>query len=308
MVLYKIKANIQKNKAGEFAKWLPSHTQEVLESPGFKRAKTWKTSDPDSDRLSWMIQYEVASHEALDQYLKEKAPTFQEKRAELFGDTLSIESTVHKDVKEVEKKDDGRPPMSDFPKVYCPFIRQIFPVSQSQWKRCGRRYQLKKPEVYLAVNRINPGYEWVFEDPNTIAVEKLDGTNVKVMMEQGRIAAIQNRKNVIDPNLVAKGPRFIIDGIVNAAMNNKLPLDGQHVGEVIGPKLQGNPYQLDNHEWFDFERSITELRYTSFEKHERTYENWSSWFENHLHSRLFLKRARKTGSSERVFAEGVIFL
>jgi len=30
----------------------------------------------------------------------------------------------------------------------------------------GRKLQLRTPEVYLVVNEINPGYEWVFENEN----------------------------------------------------------------------------------------------------------------------------------------------
>ncbi len=82
--------------------------------------------------------------------------------------------------------------LSDFPKIYCPFIRQPFPVNKDQWKKAGSRLQLRKPEVYLAVNRVSPGYEWVFEDPETIAVEKLNGSNVKLLTEAGRLLAVQN--------------------------------------------------------------------------------------------------------------------
>ena len=84
-------------------------------------------------------------------------------------------------------------------------------------------------------------------------------------------------------------------------------MDGEQDGEVIGPKLQGNPYKLDVHEWYPFDLSITNLRYKSFDEHDRNYENWSTWFKDHLYSRLFTKRASKKGLDEKVFAEGVIF-
>jgi hypothetical protein len=38
----------------------------------------------------------------------------------------------------------------------------------------------------------------VFEDSETIAVEKLNGTNIKLKTEKGRLVALQNRKNVED--------------------------------------------------------------------------------------------------------------
>lgn len=40
------------------------------------------------------------------------------------------------------------------------------------------------------IDRVNPGYEWVFEDEETIAVEKLNGTNVKLLTEGGRLIAL----------------------------------------------------------------------------------------------------------------------
>lgn len=197
--------------------------------------------------------------------------------------------------------------MTDFPKIHCPFIRQTFPVNPDDWKKHGSRLQLRQPEVYLVVKRINPGYEWVFEDPETIAVEKLNGTNVKILTEKGRLVAVQNRKNVIDPLQVMKGKTFLIEGIFQSIGKGYVKEDGEQAGEVIGPKLQGNPYRLTVHEWYPFERAIEALRYKSFHEHDRTFENWSSWFKEGLHSRYFTKRASKLGLDEKVMAEGVVF-
>lgn len=197
--------------------------------------------------------------------------------------------------------------LSDFPKLHCPFIRQTFKVNKDDWKQRGRQFQLREPEAYLVVNRVNPGYEWVFEDSETIAVEKLDGTNVKILTENGRLAVVQNRLNIIDPLQVIKGKTFIVEGIFQAIGKDYVKTDGEQVGEVIGPKLQGNPYKLDVHIWYPFEKSISDLRYKSFHEHDRTFDNWSSWFKTGLVSRFFTKRASKFGLSEVVMAEGVIF-
>lgn len=198
-------------------------------------------------------------------------------------------------------------PLSDFPKIQCPFIRQTFKVDRSQWKRHRSRLQLREPEVYLAVDRVNPGYEWVFDDPDTIAVEKLDGTNVKILTEKGRLVAVQNRLNVIDPLQVMKGKTFIIEGIFQAIGKGYVHEEGEQAGEVIGPKLQGNPYQLAVHEWYPFERSLTGLSYRSFHEHERTFDNWSAWFKDYLISRYYTKRFKKSQAKETVMAEGVVF-
>lgn len=200
-----------------------------------------------------------------------------------------------------------QPTLTDFPKIYCPFFRQTFKVNRGQWKEHGSKLGLRNAEVYLVVNQVNPGFEWVFDDPDTIAVEKLDGTNVKIKTEGGRLTAVQNRLNVIDPLQIMSGPTFIIEGIFQAIGKGYVAKDGEQAGEVIGPKLQGNPYKLDTHLWYPFARAVTDLSYRSFHEHERTFENWSSWFKEGLWSRFFTKRASKLGLSEKVFAEGVVF-
>jgi hypothetical protein len=199
------------------------------------------------------------------------------------------------------------PILSDFPKVSCPFIRQTFKVSHDDWKRHGSKLKLRTPEAYLVVNQVNPGYEWVFEDPETIAIEKLDGANVKIFTEKGRLTVVQNRLNLVDPLQIMSGKTFIIEGIFQAMGKSYVKLDGEQVGEVIGPKLQGNPYKLDTHLWVPFERAITDLRYKSFHEHERTFENWSNWFRTGLASRFYAKRASKLGLTDTVMAEGIIF-
>jgi len=197
--------------------------------------------------------------------------------------------------------------MSDFPKMQCPFIRQTFKVNIEQWKKFGSKLQLREPEAYLVVDRVNPGYEWVFEDEDTIAVEKLNGSNVKILTKAGRLVAVQNRLNVIDPLQVMKGKTFIIEGIFRAIGKGYVKLDGEQAGELIGPKLQGNPYKLDMHEWYPFEKSISALAYRSFDEHERNFDNWSAWFKDWLISRYFTKQSKMGTTKEKVMAEGVVF-
>lgn len=199
------------------------------------------------------------------------------------------------------------PLLTDYPKLECPFLRQTFKVDREQWKTHGSRLKLREPEVYLVVDRVNSGYEWVFEDEDTIAVEKLDGTNVKILTDKGRLVCVQNRKNPIDPLQVMKGKTFIIEGIFQSIGKDYVLESGEQAGEVIGPKLQGNPYKLNVHEWYPFEKSIADLRYKSFHEHARNFDNWSAWFKDYLFSRYFTKRASKLGLKEQVFAEGVVF-
>ncbi len=197
--------------------------------------------------------------------------------------------------------------LSDFPKIYCPFLRQTFAVDHEDWKKNGSRLGLRDPKAYLVVNRITPDYEWVFEDPETIAVEKLNGTNIKIYTEKGRLVAVQNRKNNIDPLQILHGKTFIMEGIFQSIGKGYVEENGEQAGELIGPKVQGNPYKLLVHEWYSFEKAIKDLRYKSFHEHERTFDNWSSWFQEGLVSRYFTKRASKLGLDEKVMAEGVVF-
>ena len=197
--------------------------------------------------------------------------------------------------------------LTDFPKIDCPLIRRTCKVNRDDFRKKGRKFNLRNPDVYLVIDKINPGYEWVFEDEDTFAVEKLDGTNIKLKTENGRLVALQNRKNVIDPLQIIKGKNFIIEGIFRSVGKGYVQADGEQAGELIGPKVQGNPYKLDFHEWYPFEKAIAHLRYRSFHEHDRTFDNWSSWFKDWLVSRLYAKNASKKGVSDKVFAEGVVF-
>ncbi len=197
--------------------------------------------------------------------------------------------------------------LTDFPKIYCPFIRQTFKVDEDDFRRSGSKFGLRLPEAYLVVDRVTPGYEWVFEDSETIAIEKLNGTNIKIKTEKGRLVALQNRKNVIDPLQIVKGKTFLIEGVINSAAKDLVKEDGEQAGELIGPKLQGNPYKLEHHLWYPFDKAINDLSYRSFHEHERNFDNWDAWFKDHLLSRFVIKKTKPGAEKDKVFAEGVVF-
>jgi len=196
--------------------------------------------------------------------------------------------------------------LTDFPKIECPFIRKNHPISKEQFQDYRKKYNLRESQLYLVTKEVNPGYEWVFAEPDTIAVEKLDGTNVKVLIENKRIVHVQNRMNVIDLLSIESSKFQFSDGIFNAAGKGYFTANGEYVGELLGPKINANHYKLPSHEWYPFERAISSLKYKSFNEHERTFENLSTWFKNYLFS-LFYAKKHNLPINEAIYAEGVVF-
>ena len=66
----------------------------------------------------------------------------------------------------------------DMPKLESPFKREII------------------NGIYVCVPQIADGYDWVFEE-GVVAVEKLDGTNISIEVQDGQIINLRNRKNII---------------------------------------------------------------------------------------------------------------
>lgn len=201
--------------------------------------------------------------------------------------------------------------LNDFEKLHCPFVRKIFPISQEDFKQYRYEYNIRTPELYLAINEVNSGYEWVFEDKETIAVEKLDGSNFCIRTENSYVVEVQNRDNIIETSLkLNKVNGFYLgamEGILSAIKKGYLKDNYIQYGELLGPEIQGNPYKLDKHILYPFEKTIGSLRYKSFNNYEPTYENLSNWFKTHLKS-LFYSRVHNIPIKDcDIFSEGVIF-
>ena len=147
-------------------------------------------------------------------------------------------------------------------------------------------------------------YDLEIEDnPNYFAHQILvHNSNVKLKTENGRLISLMNRKNLIDPLQIMKGKTFIIEGVFRAVQKGYIEENGEQAGEMIGPKIQSNPYNLDNHIWYPFTKAVKHLSYRSFYEHDRTFDNWSSWFKDYLISRFAAKLGEKN-----VMAEGIVF-
>ena len=172
--------------------------------------------------------------------------------------------------------------IKDMPKLQSPFVRKF-----------------NDKHEYVVIDEINPGYEWVFEDPEVIAVEKLDGTNVSIIINENSITDVFNRTVRIP--FINKGKQFIIEGVQNAYERGYLKFlpNGQHFGEVIGPKLQKNPYKLEKHLFVPFSKLQKKYKYKSWGKYPKDFESISEWFKD-----LKPLFGRKYNSD---YVEGIVF-
>ena len=174
--------------------------------------------------------------------------------------------------------------INDFPKLESPFVRKEINGN------------------YIVTPEIAPGFEWVFSDENVIATEKLHGTNVSIIMEDGIIKSIFNRTERIP--FFNKGKKHITQGLLNSYERGYMDMleDGQHFGELIGEKVNGNPHKINGNLWIPFNTYCkNSLRYKSWGKYPKTFESISEWFKT-LMPLYALKRGDKDG-----FVEGVVF-
>jgi len=119
----------------------------------------------------------------------------------------------------------------DMPKLSCPYERETI------------------NKTYQVVPKLKPEFEWIFTD-DCLAVDKLDGTNVSVVVGDNQIKNIYNRTARIN---IWKSKDWFYNGVRHSIesknFNPDFLNDGQYFGELIGPKIQGNPYQLEKPRW-----------------------------------------------------------
>jgi len=179
--------------------------------------------------------------------------------------------------------------INDMPKLLSPFKRIM--------TDSGR---------YIVTPVIEPGYEWVFDDDSVLAIEKLDGTNVSIIIEKGKITRIFNRTGEIP--FFGSGKRFIIEAIMNSYERGYCNFtDGQYFGECIGPKIQGNPYNLKEPIWLPFDSYCKKnLKYKSWGKYPKDFETISEWFKELLPLYNLHMHGNPDKKTEH-FVEGVVF-
>jgi len=178
-----------------------------------------------------------------------------------------------------------------------------FPKLESIFKR-------KKNDKgdYVVTSEVNEGFEWVFEgkEDEVLATEKLDGTDVSIVIENGMITSIWNRTARIP--FFCKGKEFIVEAIIESFKRGYTELpDGQWFGEVIGEKLNGNPLEIKGHIWIPFNTYCREhLSYRSWHNYPKTYDNIKKWFLSDIKDGgIFSLFMKKRGIDKK--PEGIVF-
>lgn len=172
----------------------------------------------------------------------------------------------------------------------------------------GKVKGITKPKDYEATSQM---YDLTIDNhSNYFAGGVLvHNSNVSVVIEGGNITAVFNRKNRIPAFNSSK--QWITKGILNSINRDYLNLkDGQWYGELVGPNVNGNPYDLDEHLWIPFQRySWKHLEYKSWGKYPKNFDTISRWFKEDLIPLFYSKihgvsfdEARENG-----FVEGIVF-
>jgi hypothetical protein len=178
--------------------------------------------------------------------------------------------------------------INDMPKLECPFVRKIIDGN------------------YIVTPEITPGYEWVFEDESVMAIEKLHGTNVSILIQDGIVTSCWNRTERIP--FFNKGKAHIIQGILESYQKGYLEFlpDGQHFGELIGEKINGNPYKIKGNLWLPFESYCQgHLKYKSWGKYPKDFETISNWFKELIP--LYACMVQGEEGRKNGFVEGIVF-
>lgn len=106
-----------------------------------------------------------------------------------------------------------------------------------------------------------------FDFDNSIATEKLDGTNIRVTVRNHDVVRVEKRRNptkfqkekgIVDPwyvdaNESDSADSYIFDAVSNTDFSS-VP-DGEWSAEALGEKIQGNPLNLVGHTLFIFSLS-----------------------------------------------------
>jgi len=180
-------------------------------------------------------------------------------------------------------------------------IASNMPKLESPYKREQR--QVTSSKYYVVKDEIDIDHMWVFEDPEVYAMEKLDGTNVSVIMEKGEILEVWNRKNkTYQEKTWIEGFDHIKLGIENSLEYITSLPDGQHFGELIGIGVQKNPMDIPDKKWISF---------NTFGKDNLVYDEWKNVEKNFSAISDFMKNLKSkyyalNHDGKEEYAEGIV--
>lgn len=190
-----------------------------------------------------------------------------------------------------------------------------FPKVQSPFKR-----EKDTSNNYLVTDNIKEDFRWVFERADEVeAVEKIHGTNIAVKITNSEIESLATRLGNRDMQKVdVFGDRkhhYVTRGVQNSLNRGYLDTDeydGWIYGELVGPKFQGNPYNLNENIFIPFDWLRRKATYRSYGKYSVKYDAISEWFENDIfslfHSLMHGSQFDEVKVSNGYFVEGVIFV
>jgi hypothetical protein len=129
-------------------------------------------------------------------------------------------------------------------------MRKIKTIFDRDWK--GNRKVTDTPIIDMNILR------------NAVATEKLDGMNVRVTVRLGIAVRLEKRRNpnkaqkdmgitepwYVDADPVSPSDKHLFSALENTNLSD-IP-DGEHSAEALGPKIQGNPLNLDKNTIFFF--------------------------------------------------------
>jgi len=190
-----------------------------------------------------------------------------------------------------------------------------FPKVQSPFERSEN-----SDGHYTVDDEINDGFEWVIENDDVLAVEKLHGTNAAVRVEtteQGLDVEAWTRHGMepmqrADP-YGSRAHQHIVRAVQNSLTRGYIPEEsGVHYGEVVGPDFHGNAHELNENLFIPFSWLAEKCAYTSWGKYPKTLDALRKWFSTELFSLFYARMHGKdldsASVSEGTFCEGVVFV
>lgn len=131
---------------------------------------------------------------------------------------------------------------------------------------------------------------WVegFNFEEAIATEKLDGTNVRITVRNHTLVRLEKRRNptklekakglvepwYVDASEFEAGDKYMWEAAQNTDLSSIE--DGEWSAEALGPKIQGNPLNLEKHILFLFSVP-SEVAKVVFDDAPHTFEELKVW-------------------------------